>query len=271
VWTVLLGSSLLLVAGLVLGAFPRVKQLVSPSPTVNGHTVEQLARDLSDPDPAKRKKAIIALGRLDTEATGTVTRLAELLRNDPDPLVRAAAGDALRKMVPACRSVVNELAAALSDPEPLVRMNAAMTLAQLKGDARPAVPALILAAKDEGNGTNLNMYFVTIRDMSLRALGDAAAGTPDAVPVLLAALDNPETDMTRLIAVHGLGLAGPHALETAPALRGMLRDFNPDVRQEAETALTLIGASRDGPERQFQPFKGRLGNGPGPANREPGQ
>ena len=159
----------LFLAIVIPGSPIHLSELIRKPPTDDGRSVRQLTRALSDPEPAARKNAAIALGRLDKEAVSALPRLAEVLRTDPDPLVRAAAGDAIRKMAPASRVVVGELAAALKDPEPLVRMNAAMALCRLGEEARPAIPALIAAADDEDNDTDLSMYFVTIRQLSLRA------------------------------------------------------------------------------------------------------
>ena len=137
-----------------------------------------------------------------------------------------------------------------SDPDPLVRMNAALALLALKEDARPAVPDLIAGAVDEDNDTNLDIFTMTIRQAVLQALGAAAAGTDAAVPTLSAGSgwSRPE-HMTKAAAAWGLGLAGSHARETAPAMRALLRDPDPDVRYAAEEALARIGAERNGPVR----------------------
>lgn len=240
---------LLFLAAVIPGSPLHLTVLLRPAPSHEGRTVPQLTRALSDPDPAARTSAAIALGRLNTDAADALPRLAEVMRNDPDPDVRAAACDAVSKMAPASRAVVGDLAAALSDPEPPVRMYAAIALCRLKEDARPAVPALIAAAEDEDNDTNLRTFHVTIRQVALRALGYAAAGTDSAVPALSAVLDRPAPDMTRAIAAQGLGLAGAHARHTAPVLRALLRDPDPDVRFAAEEALAGIGADREGPVR----------------------
>jgi HEAT repeat protein len=241
---------LLLFLGVVVPGSPaHLSVLLRPSPNDGGRSVGQLTRALFHSDPAVRKDAATALGRLNTDATDALPRLAEVLRQDPDPDVRAAAADAICKMAPASRAALSDLAAALRDPDPRVRMHAALALLRLKEDASPAIPDLIAAAGDEDNDTNLEMFTVTVRQAVLRALGAAAAGTGAAVPTLSAVLDRPAPDMTRAIAAHGLGLAGPHARDSAPLIRALLRDPDPDVRHAAGEALARIGADPSGPAR----------------------
>ncbi len=248
---ILLGILLVLFIGTTIPGSPiHLTRLFHPAPTDdNGRSVRQLTRALADPDPAVRKEAAQALGRLNTDAADSLPRLAEVMRADTDLAVRAAAADAIGKMAPASRSVVNDLAAAVHDPEPLVRMNAILALLRLKTEASPAIPDLIAAANDEDNDTNLELFLMTIRQAALRTLGFAAAGTNAAVPTLSDILTRPAADMTRAIAAHGLGLAGPHAHDSAPLIRALLRDPNSDVRYAAEEALARIGADQHGPVR----------------------
>ncbi len=248
-----LGIVLLLLFGVAVPGSPiHLTVLLRPAPTDNGRSVRQLIGALSDPGPAARKEAATALGRLNTDATDALPRLAEVMRQDHDPGVRAAAADAIGKMAPVSRAVVGDLAAALHDPEPPVRMNAVLALLRLKGEARPAIPDLIAAAGDEDNDTNIEMFTFTIRQAALQALGAAAAGSGAAVPTLSDVLARSAPDATRAIAAHGLGLAGPTARDTAPLIRAHLRDPNPDVRYEAEDALARIGADRAGPVRSSE-------------------
>lgn len=238
---------LLLFAGLVVPGSPiYLPVLLNPS---QNHTVRELIRALSDPDPAVRGQAAGDLGRLGTDAADSLPRLGEVLHQDPDPKVRAAAADAVGKMAPASRGVVGALGAALRDPDPLVRLNAALALLYLKEEARPAIPDLVAAVGDDDNDTDLDLQMITIRQVAFRALGTAAAGTGAAIPTCSDILSRSAPDVTRAIAARGLGLAGAHARDSAPLIRALLRDPNPDVRIEAEEALARIGADRNGPTR----------------------
>ena len=240
------------VAVAVPGSPIHLEKWFAQAPTDNGRTVPQLIASLSDSNPEVRKEAAVALGRLNHGATEALPQLAEMMLRDTDPDARAGAAGAIGKMAPASRVVVSDLAAALSDPEPHVRMKAAIALVSLKEEARPAIPALAKAIGDEDNDTNLDLFIVTIRQTAMRALGTAATGTDAAVSILFEILSRPAPDETRAIAVHGLGLAGTHAQCTAPLLRDLLRDHNPEVRIAAEEAIASIGADRNGPGRRIE-------------------
>ncbi len=243
-----LGISLLLVAGLVVPGSP-LQLSVFRAATGDGRSVRQLTAALSDPDPEVRKAAAWALGRHTSDASDSLTRLAEVMRLDADPEVRAAAADAIGKMAPLSRVAVGDLAAALRDPAPNVRMYALIALLRLKEDARPAVPELIEATADDDNDTYLDAFTITLRQAVLRTLGSAAAGTNAAVPTFCDILSRPAPDAIRAIAAQGLGLAGTHARDNAPLIRSLLRDHNAEVRLAAEEALARIGAERNGPSR----------------------
>lgn len=215
-------------------------------PRVDGRTVGDLRAGLNNADPDIRRKAASDLGRLNTSGVSALPDLGRMLTTDADEGVRVAAGEALGKMAPASESVVSDLAMALSDRSPWVRMNAALALLRLKQKARPAIPALVTAVGDQENDTNLNSFHHTVRQTVLLALGEAAAGTADAVPTLVNVLDRPSSDNLRRSAAVGLGQAGEHARHTAPKLRRLLADPNEDVRLAAADALVRVGAPREG-------------------------
>lgn len=222
-------------------------KLLEPEPKVDGKTATQHAERLSDPDPEVRREAAAALGKLSTSGAKQLPKLVEAMRHDPDGDVRTFAADAVGKMAPASEAAVGDLGAALADPDRRVRMNAAIGLMRLKEKARPAVPDLIAAAADTDNDTNLGAFTVSVRQMCLRALGAAAAGTPDGVPTFTAELGRLSADANRGIAAQGLGLAGEHGRAAAPKIRAMLTDPNPEVREVAAEALAQMGEGRDGP------------------------
>ena len=231
--------------------------LLNPELTVDGRTVTQLAKALADTDPETRRHAAADLGTMNVHATKALPDLLGVVRNDPDDRVRTIAADAIGKMYPAdgtdadknqyAAAVVNGLTAAVADRDPRVRMNAATGLLKLRTRAHPAVPALLIAAVNTDNDTNLDAYHHTVRQQVLRALGEAAAGTPDAVSTFIAVLDSSTSgDGLRMAAAWGLGLSGEHARSSAPRLRALLADPNADMRVAAEEALALVGATREG-------------------------
>jgi HEAT repeat protein len=254
-------------------------------PSVDGRVASEYANDLSSPDPAVRVKAAQSLSKMSTGAKQHLPKLLTAMRTDPDGEVRTFAADAVGKMCPAptdpdaakdayAAVAVNDLAAALTDDDKRVRMNAALALLRLKGRAKPAIPALIAAANDPENGTNLGVFPQSVRQTVVVALGEAAAGTADGVPTLAdivaAPIDvpppprtgrRPEAESKRLVeawavrraAVKGLGLAGEHGKVAAPKVRVLLKgDPNADRSQHdedknaAEEALQMMGLPRDG-------------------------
>jgi HEAT repeat protein len=215
-------------------------------PRVDGRTVGQLRAGLSASDADARRQAAADLGRLNTAGQAALPDLGATLTSDPDPAVRAAAAEAVSKMAPHSERVVGQLAAALSDRDPWVRMNVALALLRLRERARPAVPALALAAADQENDTNLNAFHHTIRQTVVSALGEAAAGTPDAVPALRAVLAGPASEGLRRAAAAGLGRAGEHARDAAPQLRRLLDDPSEEVQMAAADALDRLGVPREG-------------------------
>jgi HEAT repeat protein len=239
---------LLLGGGLVVAAAVGITlyALHMLEPRVDGRSAEQLRAGLAEPDPGIRRQAATDLGRLNTHGSVALPELAAALTSDPDAGVRAAAAEAVGKMAPASERVVDSLAKALTDRDPWVRMNSALALLLLKEKARPAVPALTAASNDLENDTTLNAFHHTIRQAVLTALGEAAAGTPEAVPTLVAVLDKPSADGIRRAAVAGLGRAGEHSRGAAPKVRRLLDDPNEDVRIAAADALDRMGVPREG-------------------------
>ena len=147
--------------------------------------------------------------------------IARLSSRDPETRYQAAGclGDA---GVPVA---VEPLAALLADPDVGVRWKATEALGKL---GSPAVGPLTKSLKN-GN--------VDVRWMAAVALGDI--GDPEAIPALMAALDDEDT-YVRSRAALALGEIGEAALA---GLIAALRDGNDRVRWGAALALGEIGGS----------------------------
>ena len=279
-WLILLPVGLLVLLGLGLaipGSPLYLPKLLEPEPAVDGRTTSQLVAALGSEDKEQRERAAIDLGRMNTAGRKALPELIRVMRTDASADVRAVAADAAGKMFPAnepetavaeyVSAVLEAFTAGLTDPDKRVRHNSAIGLLKLKAKARPAVPVLLEAIKDPENDTNMQIYLATIRQVMLRALGEAAAGTADAVPTFTAILNEKverpssqgggrvqaskesielatkyaETSVNRRIAVCGLGLAGEHARDTAPKIRELLKSPEADDRFEAKQALERMG------------------------------
>jgi HEAT repeat protein len=222
----------------------------APMPDTDPHIAALQAR-LASPDAGVRRVAVLEFSDVEDEAL--LPAITEVLRHDPDPVVRAEAARALAGWNEP--EVVDALAEALADL-PAVREAAAQSLTELKeahagqrllphaASADPFVCAAALRALKE-------LRVPGAAEPALAALGHAdAAVRREAVGVLgwlklAAALsllahtaaedDDPEV---RRAATGALGLAAPQeAASVLPALCTALRDPAWAVREEAATTL----------------------------------
>jgi hypothetical protein len=255
--------------------------LLEPEMKIDNKTRTQWAAELSSGDQKQRVEAANALGKMNTGGLKALPQLVQAMQSDPDADVRATAADAIAKMYPANEpeaakqrytdATLGAFTAGLTDKELRVRHSSALGLIKLKEKGRPAVPALIAGSKDPENDTTLNTYLATIQVVMLRALGEAAAGTPEAVPVFAEILARPvispnivrkpgveptqeEIDKSkafwaavvhRRAAVTGLGLAGEHGRASAPKIRELLKSSDGDDRFVAQEALERMGEPLD--------------------------
>lgn len=256
-------------------------KLLEPDVKIDNRSRSEWAADLSSPDATTRVKAANAIGQMNTGGKRSIPDLARLMQADPDADVRAAASEALSKMYPTTESdaakdeyakaLLEPFTAALTDPEGRVRNNATLGLLKMKARAKPAVPALLKAADAPENDTNLNIFHATIRQVMLRAIGEAAAGTAEGVPTFAAILEEklewpagvrqgrgaPGAVLTkeqqeaiklhdkkvvhRRIAVTGLGLAGEHGRGSESKIRELLKSSDPEDKTVAKEALERMG------------------------------
>lgn len=209
-------------------------------PFYDGMPTSHWLRLLKSSDVNARRQGLHALGALGTDAGETVPQVSTLMLEDPDRGARIEASLALAKMAPASRVAVGALGKALSDKEPWVRMNAVHALLTLRKDARPAVPELIAAIKDETNRTNLQAFINTIQEVAAVTVGFASAGSDEAVPALIDALKTTNTPTLRMAAARGLGIVGPEARTAIEPLKELLKDKDEDLREIAARALSRI-------------------------------
>jgi HEAT repeat protein len=168
------------VAAINLGSF---------KPLPIGQIARPLIGALRDPDPTVRGNAVTSLMRIGYEPRqGALVGppLVDSLR-DPDPRVRRSAAGAFRSMNQAPRTAIGGLAQLLRDPDPEVRAEAAFGLMGFLPPAREAVPALMTAFGQETDKK--------VKVSITRALGSVRGGAREAVPMLRAALRDPDADI----------------------------------------------------------------------------
>lgn len=286
VLTLAVGASLVFVAGRPCGAGERNTKVPGyrektlthclarlNEPSYLDRTLTQWLADLKSRDKAARRDAAEYLRQLDPRTLAPLPALRAALK-DPDSAVRSRAAASLvwldRGLGPEAQPVLIQ---ALCDAEAGVRADAAEALGLLGSEARPAVPALRRALKDEKN---------VVREaaaVALASIDPAQAG--QAVPVLLAAWKSPAPHMgltpvelalkrmarpnaqvvpALITALHtadrqgkGLfgadlqahaafefGLIGPQAASAAKDLRRVCRGTQPDLKALAALALIQI-------------------------------
>lgn len=240
-----------------------------------GKTAAEWAERLRTGDPAARRQAAFALGKMGNRAAAALPQLKTGLRNekdvkarealacalgevasvslqgggdfeaelllveaarDADKLVRRSAVYALGRLGNKTDATRAALVKAVGDPAPEVRQNAAWALGTLGAEA---VPALRRALGDADS---------LVKRDAAGALSQIAQDHADAVQPTVAELSgvcrdaNVETRKAGLIVL--VKVAGPKDKVVTPVLKDALKDPNVEVQRYAALALSNIG----GPE-----------------------
>lgn len=233
-------------------------------PTDTDPQVAELRQRLASDDAGVRRVALLDFA--DAEDEALLPAIAALLRDDPDPALRAEAARALAGWDDG--DVVDALADALAD-EPLVREAAAQSLAQLK-DA--AAGARLVHRASHADGFVCAAALRALKELRVvAAAGPAAAALAHAeaavrreaigvlgwlrhapsLPVLARLAQADAEAEVRRAAAGSLGMASPdEAPSVLPALCAALGDADWLVREEAATTLgKLVQPVEAGPQR----------------------
>jgi HEAT repeat protein/S1-C subfamily serine protease len=196
--------------------------------------VPDLIKLLDHGDASVRAKAARMLGEAGPSARNAIASLLKLLK-DPDDFTRRTAAEALNKLGPPGRDDLRLLTTALKDSAVEVRVYAASALGKMGADARHAAPALVEALQDSDAG---------VRQSAARSLAKVGTDSKDTVfPALLKAVGDSERDV-RQAAAEALSACGPLSAADVPALVGLLKHQDAEVRVQALKALGKMG--RDG-------------------------
>jgi HEAT repeat protein len=184
---------------------------------------------LTAKDAEERASAANEMGRRGYRFRHEISELLRpLLRSDPEPVVRAAAGRALGRL--GAREAVPDLVKALADASADVRVVAAAALWRLPDPS--ATEPLLEHVKDADKA---------VREWSALALG--VIGDKRAVPEMVRLLGDPERSV-RLAAVRSLGRIGDaNGLE--PVLR-YLRGGKRDQEEKEEGVAAIVSIKGDG-------------------------
>jgi TIR domain/HEAT repeats len=180
----------------------------------------------SERDGGVRELVVQALGAAGKHVTAVPPALAQLLKEDPAPRIRALAATALADLATAAEISVPALITALADPSADVRQAAALALGEFPGSAESIVPALVPVVTDKA-----------VASAALKTLARFEAGAAAALPAVMQLVVAPDTNDVRLQAVQVLGSIGGAAASAAPECVKLLSNADPELRVEAAAAL----------------------------------
>jgi HEAT repeat protein len=223
-----------------------------------------MAEMMAEKNPMVRANVADALASLGEAA---VPRLIRALENDN---TQGLAVEVIRRLGPKAKDAVPKLILELDDTDPEYRREVEFALAAIGPDAKEAVPALI---------KHLGTEETKVRYVACYALGNIGPAAKDAVPalqknlqgddkflkmasvwallhiqpqdeplkkvavpLLIGALTDAETDFAKEEAAIALGAIGlPEAIPAIPELEKLAKETeSPDVRQAAEGALKKL-------------------------------
>lgn len=205
-----------------------------------------------DKDSHVRALAAKAVPAIETPAAQGVPALLPLLESEH----AAVAARALSVYRGDAKPALSALVALLSDESRDVesRWNAARTLGKLGPDGLEALPALIEFTKHADDN---------LREHAAEAIGDIGPTAAAGIPALVVCLADPVTKVRR-DAVRSLGYLGENARDTIPQIKPLLDDPEKIVREAAQKTLETIA-----PE-EFPPKKPDEGK-PSPDNKQADQ
>ena len=197
--------------------------------------VPDLIRVLSDKKYRLRSKAAYALAIIGPDVSGTDEAIPHLieLTDDYSPRARYSAVRALAAIDAPANVTLPVFLKALHDDDHQVVGEAAKALTEMGPEAKPALPALVEAMKQEGRAS-----------LAASVISDIG---PDAslVPALLQIVKKGQSDTrdgSRASAMHVLRLLGPAAEDATADLVPILRnEGDQDLRVQAAQVLGAIG------------------------------
>jgi HEAT repeat protein len=207
---------------------------------VLGKTKDQWIEVLkSDPEPRKRRAAVIAL-RISGPTQRDISRaLQEALRTDKEAIVRRQIlqvllelrPDELRDWLPGLVEILK------SDPQIELKVLSLNVLGKMDELAKPALSNLIAACKEPD---------VLVRSAAVDALGRLNAEPAAVIPTLALLLK--DTDPTvKLASLLALTRMGPDAVELLPTLQSLLpQEKLPEIRKQIFVTIGAFGESAKG-------------------------
>jgi hypothetical protein len=184
-------------------------------------------------DFGRHRYALLMLSALGSSAATAVPDITRMLKDDPNPFIRAQAafvlggiGPAAKPALPALRGIAKG-----SNAPNEVRVNAAEALWPIDHQCDLVMPYRFAAL----NSTN-----DSLRWEAISFLGDYGPLSKTAVPTLIEIVAHHKDERFRAKAATTLGRIGPDASAAIPALQEALKDEYLNVRDTAREALREI-------------------------------
>jgi HEAT repeat protein len=193
--------------------------------------VPQLIGALDDPVASVRRNAAVALGKLGPKIAPQAVPALTTAVTDPIHLVRVAAILALAEFGELAAPAITVLETRANDPKSNERSHAAAVLFRLTNKPEPARTILV-------GELNRGRHSADAAQMLVRLAGQM----PGAIDELINALNN-EQAVVRMDAAEALGRSGPRGKPALAALRQLLEDEQPSVRESAQAAIERIEAA----------------------------
>lgn len=213
-----------------------INDIVKVIASLGGTHFQNEVDELQSSSPTVRYFAVGRLGKEGKNAAPILPILVEILKNDTDKHVRAAAIEAIRKIakdkVPEATKILIDV---LNSPDSGISALAAVQhFKEIKSPANEIMPALI--------STLSNNKDVRVRINATSLIGDYKEEALPAVPALMTAL-NDNDQMLRSVAALSLGETKSQDSSVIEALYATLNDKKRNeyyVRSEAALAIAKI-------------------------------
>ena len=194
--------------------------------------VPALIKLVASDDLALKHEVVLALGRINSNSEQVVPALIRVL-SDKAPLLQQAAIESLRMFGPDAKAALPQLKKLMDEKDALINVSAARAIVDIapaqNDNVNKAITVLVAGLSQENFG------------ISQEAVQGLVSVGPQAVPSVLALLDNPQPR----IGIHAcdiLSMIGPGAADAVERLLSLSNSLNVDLRWHAIRALGAIGA-----------------------------
>ena len=188
--------------------------------------VAAVVKSLAAATGETRYETVRLLADFGAKAKSAVPVLIDLLKNDKDDLVRAAAARSLGHIAEPTSEAVPILAEAIVDKDVRVRRSAVRALVRIHPGPKIGLPLYVKALQSADPATVAEVI-ATAGELGEKVVPGATAG-----------LKEPKARYWSLLI---LGSVGPAAKSAVPDVAALLADEQPEVRMQAAMTLGQIG------------------------------